>query len=432
MPDLLVISRAAVGARMASPGIRAYQLAGALGRALPNHEVTLAVPGNDDGIAAPAPNVRMQRWDSNGDALALAREHPTTISRNFQPHLLRLLGKRRFALDAFTPFYIEWMELSKNGMRGRRSWMASNRWYLNMQLSMADYMFCADERQRDMWIGMLMALALIPPDMYERDPSLRSFIDVVPYGVSSAPLAHTRPVLRGVVDGIGEDDRILIWNGSITDWNDPFTLLDAMEHFAIRRPEIKLVFLGVEHPDKVFDQDRGVTRRAIELARARGLEGHNVFVLHGWRPYEEIDNYLAESDAAICLGYEDIESRFAFRTRYVDVLRARLPLLCTQGDVLAERAAAEPFGVAVPERDLDAVIAGIERILDDPAFAATCRQNAAVVAHELSWDTVVGPLVRFCESGESAAMPATRRAKQAWGRASAYFALRELALISPV
>ena len=432
MPDLLVISRAAVGARMASPGIRAYQLAGALGRALPNHELTLAVPGGDDGIAAPAPNVRMQPWESNSQALALASEHPTTISRNFQPHLLRLLGKRRFALDAFTPFYIEWMELSKNGMRGRRSWMASNRWYLNMQLSMADYMFCADERQRDMWIGMLMALALIPPDMYERDPSLRSFIDVVPYGVSSAPLAHARPVLRGVVDGIGEDDRVLIWNGSITDWNDPFTLLDAMEHFATRRPEIKLVFLGVEHPDKVFDQDRGVTRRAIELARARGLEGRNVFVLHGWRPYEEIDNYLAESDAAICLGYEDIESRFAFRTRYVDVLRARLPLLCTQGDVLAERAATEPFGVAVPERDLDAVIAGIERILDDAAFAATCRQQAAAVARELSWDAVVQPLVHFCESGESAAMPAGRRAKQAWGRAGAYFALRELALVSPV
>jgi glycosyltransferase involved in cell wall biosynthesis len=432
MPDHLIISRAAVGSRMASPGIRAYQLAGALGRALPGKEITLAIPGSDDGIPAPAPNVRMQQWASNGDALKLAREHPTTISRNFQPHLLRLLGKRRFALDAYTPFYVEWMELSKNGMRGRRSWMSSNRWYLNLQLSMADYMFCADERQRDMWIGMLMALALVPPDMYERDPSLRSFIDVVPYGVSPAPLVHTRPVLRGVVEGIGEHDRILIWNGSITDWNDPFTLLEVMEHFATRRPEIKLVFLGVEHPDKVFDHTRGATQRAIELARERGLEGRNVFVLHGWRPYEEIDNYLAESDMAVCLGYEDIESRFAFRTRYVDVLRARLPLLCTRGDVLAERAAAEPFGIAVAERDLNGVIAGIERILDDAAFAETCRERAAAVGAELSWDEVVKPLVRFCESGESAAMPAARRVKQAWGRAGAYFALRELALVSPV
>jgi hypothetical protein len=86
MPDHLIISRAAVGSRMASPGIRAYQLAGALGRALPGKEITLAIPGSDDGIPAPAPNVRMQQWASNGDALKLAREHPTTISRNFQPH----------------------------------------------------------------------------------------------------------------------------------------------------------------------------------------------------------------------------------------------------------------------------------------------------------------------------------------------------------
>jgi hypothetical protein len=35
MTRLLVLSRSAVGPLMASPGVRAYQIAGALGRALP-------------------------------------------------------------------------------------------------------------------------------------------------------------------------------------------------------------------------------------------------------------------------------------------------------------------------------------------------------------------------------------------------------------
>jgi glycosyltransferase involved in cell wall biosynthesis len=205
-----------------------------------------------------------------------------------------------------------------------------------------------------------------------------------------------------------------------------------MEHFATRRPEIKLVFLGVEHPDKVFDAQHGVTRRVIEIARERGLEGRNVFFLSGWVPYHELDNYLAEADASVCLGYEDIESRFAFRTRYVDLFRARVPLLCTRGDVLAERVAEAPIGIAVPERQLEPVIEGIERLLDDTGFAATCRENAAALAQELSWDAVVQPLVSFCQSDDSYAMPANRRAKQAVGRAGAYYALRQLARVSPV
>ena len=182
---LLVLSRAVVGPKMASPGIRAYQLAGALGRRFPSAEITLAVPQDPGDVAPPSPNVRLQVWRSNSEATSLAGAHDVTVARNFPPHFARLLGRTRFALDAFTPLYIEWMEMSRKAIepKWRRTWMAGNRWYINFQLTLADFIFCADDRQRDMWIGMLMALALVPPDVYDRDPSLRRLIDVVPYGV---------------------------------------------------------------------------------------------------------------------------------------------------------------------------------------------------------------------------------------------------------
>jgi glycosyltransferase involved in cell wall biosynthesis len=428
MGRILILSRAVVGPRMASPGIRAYQLAGALGRALPDEEITLATPGDRGEVAPPAPNVRVQRWDSNADAAALAKAHDTIVARNFPPQFVRLLGEKRFALDAFTPLYVEWMELSKRDIepRWRRTWMAGNRWYLNLQLTMADFLFCADERQRDLWIGMLMALALVPPDMYERDPSLRRFIDIVPYGVPQQPLDARGPVLRGVVPGIEAGDRVLLWNGGITEWNDPFTLLQAMDQLFDRRPEVKLVFMGVNHPDMVFGPQAGVAGRAIEMAKDMGLYGRSVFFLEGWVPYERIDDYLAEADASVCLGYENVESRFAFRTRYVDLFRARVPLLCTRGDVLADRVASDPLGITVPERDVDAVAAGIERLLDDAEFTAGCRERLGAIGKELSWDTAVQPLVEFCASGESFAMPAGRRRVQAYTRGGMYLALKKI------
>lgn len=429
----LVLSRAVVGPKMASPGVRAYQLAGALGRVLPEAEVTLAIPGGHGPVAPPAANVRIEPYRSNAQAEALARGHDVLIARNFPPSFARMLGEKRFALDAFTPLYVEWMELSKRDIqpRWRRTWMSGNRWYLNMQLTLADFIFCADERQRDMWTGMLMALALVPPDVYERDPSLRRLIDVVPYGVPDRPLAPRGPALRGVVPGIGEGDRILLWNGGITEWSDPATLISAVGQLAPTRPDLKLVFMGVNHPDYAFGPGTGVTRQAIALARELGLEGRNVFFLEGWVPYDEIDGYLAEADASVCLGYENLESRFAFRTRYVDVFRARLPLLCTRGDVLAERVADGAMGVTVPERDVAAVAAGITRLLDDHEFASRCRENQARIAAELSWDEAVRPLAEFCRSGDSWAMPAARRRLQAYGRGAMYLAMKTLCQSPP-
>ena len=161
-------------------------------------------------------------------------------------------------------------------------------------------MFCADERQRDMWIGMLMALALVPPDVYERDPSLREMIDIVPYGVPSKPLAPEGPVMKGVIPGIAKTDRLLLWNGGITEWNDPFTLLQAMDRIGATHDDVKLVFMGINHPDYVFGPEGGVTKRALDMAKDLGLYNRSVFFLEGWVPYERIDDYLAEADASVC------------------------------------------------------------------------------------------------------------------------------------
>ncbi len=419
---------------MASPGIRAYQLAGALSRALPEAEITLAVPGNRGEIAPPAPMVKLQPWSSNAEAAFIAKSHDVTIARNFPPQFARLLGQTRMALDAFTPLYVEWMELSKRDIlpKWRRTWMSSNRWYLNTQLTLADFIFCADERQRDMWIGMLMALALVPPDVYARDPSLRRFIDIVPYGVPTKPLDPAGPVLRGVVPGIEPGDEILLWNGGITEWNDAATAIAAMDRLRLTRPKAKLVFMGINHPDYAFGPGAGVTKAAIEQARELGLEGRNVFFLEGWVPYERIDDYLAEADASLCLGYENLESRFAFRTRYVDLFRARVPLVCTRGDVLADRVADDPLGITVPERDVDAVVAAIERVLDDRDFAAQARENLARIGQELSWDAAVQPLAEFCAGGESYAMPAERRRRQAYTRGAMYFAMKKICQSPPL
>lgn len=425
--SILVISRAAVGPRMASPGIRAYQIAGALARALPEARVTLARPAGQDPVTPPEPSVRIVDYRSNWELVRLARQHDVAIARNFPPYFIALMGRTLLAFDGYTPLLIEGLELAERDIapRWRRVWSASNRWYVNLQLTMADYIFCADERQRDHWIGMLVALALLPSQVYERDPSVRSLVGVVPYGVPPTPLSPNGPAMRGVVPGIGPNDRILLWHGAVTDWNDPITAIEAVHRLGQKRGDLRLVFMGVDHPDYVFGPNAGKLRAAVAKARELGIEGKSVFFLPGWVPYDAIDSYLAEADAGICLGYETVESRFAFRTRYVDAFRAQLPLVCTRGDVLAERVERDPLGVAVPERDVEAVSRAIERVLDDADFAAECRRNLAAIADELSWDRVIAPLAEFCARGESNAAPLAKRRRDAILRAATYYVLKK-------
>ncbi|MFM9022136.1 MAG: hypothetical protein ACKOK7_00035, partial [Solirubrobacterales bacterium] len=54
-------------------------------------------------------------------------------------------------------------------------------------LAAASRVMCASEAQRDLWLGMMAALDRVPLEAYDRDPSLRSFIDVVPFGVPAEP-----------------------------------------------------------------------------------------------------------------------------------------------------------------------------------------------------------------------------------------------------
>ncbi len=109
-----------------------------------------------------------------------------------------------------------------------------------------------------------------------------------------------------------------------------------------------------------------------------------------------------------------------------------MPLLCTRGDVLAERVESDPLGITVPERDVDGVVAGIERLLDDTAFATTCRENLGRIAGELAWDTAVEPLVEFCTSGESYAMPPNRRRRDAYTRGAMYLAMKKICQSPPL
>ena len=428
---ILVLSRGVVGKGMASPGVRSYHTARVLAEQIPEAEVTLSVP-NEPDIESPHPRLKIVQHGTTLNGFRQMLQADIIVSRNFPPMVVPLFFKKRLALDFFTPFFIEWMELSKRlTRRGQRNlWVASNRHYSDSQLTLADFVFCSNERQRDLWIGAMATLGLVSPEVYGKDDRLAHLVSVVPYGVQSGSPEHKEQVLKGVVPGINPGDKVVIWNGLIVEWFDADTVIRAMAEVSKTRDDVKLFFLGTNHPDFVTSVEAPPVQRAMELSRQLGVFDRSVFFNVGWVPYKEIGNYLSEADIGICASYQNLESRYAFRTRFMDLFWAELPIVSTTGDVLADRIANDPLGVAVTPGDSSAMANAILRLVEDQEFYGQCVSNMAAMKEELRWERVLQPLIEFCRSDEEWAVPKRQRIVPLVRRTLAYLIQKSLVPIA--
>jgi glycosyltransferase involved in cell wall biosynthesis len=193
------------------------------------------------------------------------------------------------------------------------------------------------------------------------------------------------------------------------EWFDAQTVIRAMAEVSRVRDDVKLYFLGTEHPDFVTGLLFDPPRDAITLSTQLGVYNRSVFFHVGWVPYQDIGNFLAEADIGVCAGFDNIEARYAFRTRFVDLFWAELPIICTPGDVLAERIDHDPLGIVVRPGDAQAFADAILRLADDQDFYQRCHSNMLAIKEELSWERALAPLVEFCRSSESFASPKRQR-----------------------
>ena len=393
---LLILSRGIGGGDLAGPGNRTYHMAQVLAREVPGAEVTLAVPG---GVEQPqAPGVQVVHY-SGFSAPSLVSKHDIIISSGLMPQFVLNFKDKLFVADLYGQSFTEWLELtsSESGGVKRMAWMNKNHAYTAMQLTLADFTLCANERQRDSYIGMMSALGLIDPEMYDDDATLRRCIDVAPHGVRDDQLVKDEKVLKGVYAGIKEDDKVILWNGGMVHWYDPETFLRALHLLAKERDDIKALFLGTFYAG--LGSFLGYGQRfeaAFQLSKDLGLYQRSVFFEFGYVPHAQVKNFLLESDIGICTYLDNLETRYAHRTSFLDLMWAELPIICTQGDVLSEMVAQRDLGIAVPERDVAAVAAAISRLVDDQAFYQQCQENLRAVKPSLSWEVALEPLIRFC------------------------------------
>jgi len=408
---VLIISHDLVGTHMAGPGLRYWELARILAQSC---RVTLAAPLSGEVACTDWALVPLT-LDDPGEIQPLLADADVVVSSGFllgdYPQLAELTIP--WVVDAYIPTPTEQLAACQShSLSERRAAHSASTALLNRAFAAGDFILCANERQRDLYLGLLASLGRLNPYTFPQDATLRRLIDTVPFGLPADPPVHRRDTIKGVWPGVAPSDKVILWGGGIWDWLDPLTLVRAVPMVMERVPDVRLCFPGTRHPFTERVPDMQMRRRVVELSDRLGLTGRQVF-FGDWLPYQARADYLLEADVGVSLHPVGIEARFAFRTRVLDYIWAGLPMVVARGDTLADLVAERGLGLIVEPGDVEGVASALVELLSvadlgrrplrEADSRASRRERFQQVASELIWEVVACPLVEFCQRPEMAA-----------------------------
>ncbi|MGH9121615.1 MAG: glycosyltransferase, partial [Acidimicrobiales bacterium] len=152
-------------------------------------------------------------------------------------------------VDAYDPYHLENLEPgATSDIVERDEQVGRLTTAISAHLARADLVLCATSRQRDFWLGTLAAIGRVNPYTYDQDPTFRSLVTLVPFGMPAEPPERRGRGLRESL-GVVNSDRVILWGGGVYDWFDPLTLIKAVDRLARRMSGVRLVFMGMSHPN---------------------------------------------------------------------------------------------------------------------------------------------------------------------------------------
>lgn len=392
-PRMVVVAADVVGTQMAGPGIRVVSIARELARVA---DVTLAVGTPESELSALADEpFAIVSYDHPDALVPLVEASDVAFCQITDENVVRrgVAAGCRFVFDLYNALPAEAIGSDRIGGFDTQPQMddvfRNVLSFFRLCMTAGSYFVTSNERQRDFWIGYMLASGgLLPSNLDGRD--VGEIVGIVPFGMERGEPAATTHPLRGQ-GAIAEDDLILLWAGGIWDWFDAETPIRAVAAVREEHPEVRLVFYGTTHPNPLVGRPRNV-ERAMTLAAELGVLDDGVHFIDGWVPAAERAGYLLDADVAVSAHRESFETRYAFRTRILDHFWASLPSLVTEGDWFADYIDQLDLGEVVGYGDVEQTRAAILR-LADPQRRAQIRANIAPIRETWRWESTTSDLI---------------------------------------
>jgi glycosyltransferase involved in cell wall biosynthesis len=289
-------------------------------------------------------------------------------------------------LDAYVPIYIEVSARNSEDATTELSNYSADLVRFNHVLRRGDYFLCANSEQFDFYTGVLASLGVINPATYQDDRIL-----IVPFGIheDEAKAIENNQNNPYKKLGIAEDSQILLWFGGLYPWFNFKPLLSAVEEAAQTNPNLSFVVVGGKnpfnsHPDFVKQYD--YVTQAVH--KNKTLQPMTHFV--DWVDYDDRLFWYEHASLIVSINSDGKENRYAWRTRVMDYLTARTPIITNGGDPLSDLLVAEGAAIKIQEGNLPAQLSALLKS-KSPALHKVI-ENLTRVSPRFYWNDLVRQL----------------------------------------
>jgi len=322
------------------------------------------------------------------------REAELIVTANGIPRSALPTVRGQIAFDLYDPNLIEALTVSRSAAAEAHVSIRATAIALRYAVRYGDYILCANEPQRDLYLGLLLGNHTAKQQAKMSAAQLLATILVVPSGIDD--VLPVIPTARQQL-GLAEDDIVLLWGGGIWDWLDPFTIVDALVRAIPRAPSLKLLFLGLCR-GQTDDPHATRVNELMERCRATGLLGTAIRINEQWVTSSERATYLAASDAGVIGQGDHLEARYSFRTRLLDCLWAGLPVLASGLDPFTAQGIQEGWADARRAGSVEEFANLLVRFASDATWRRELSTAARNARPTYTWECAARPLVAVAES----------------------------------
>ena len=249
---------------------------------------------------------------------------------------------------------------------------------------LGDFFMTAGFRDRYYLIGLLAASKRLSFGVHKSRDQLIHVIPMTP------PIDH--PILREKVIDKNSDEFIILIAGSFLPWYDYATFFKALKILDQRgKTNFKVIFMGGNPKDPRFE-------KTVKKMGQNHFLGKRV-IYTGLVPFKQRANFYLASDVAVNIPSDTIEDELSVRTRIVDYVWGRLPIITPARDEYSEKVIKQGAGFSYTAGNSLSLAQALEMLMKDRTKLEQARKNfETLLDNDFNCKKVIAPLEAFIDT----------------------------------
>ncbi len=344
-------------------------------------DITIAVGGIYPLDVDEVSGIKLFNYDFN-DEFVEKLSHYDTVILNYAIHGAAFITQHipkttQLIFDVYGPAYIESLARDPEDLVGTYIGnLSAVNDIFNKILPRGDYFLYANDAQEKFYTGVLATLGIINQFSYKTQRLLK-----VPFGID---VPDTKKVYKNpYLDyGIKSDDFVLLWFGGLYPWFDITKILDTIKDDKSRK--IKLVIVGGNNPQNQHPDFVKHYQKVVQYVNDNKLK--DSIILIDWVDYATRRMYYEHANAIVSMNSEGKENHYSWRTRVMDYVGSKTPLITNGGDPLSDELLT--LGAAFRIDETNSVESLITDLVKNKQMLAEASKRMQALQPKYYWQTV--------------------------------------------